>query len=354
MQELEAYYGIVLTSEERGKLDIIKSCIKAAATNVVKSNWELGKHLTEAKEIIRHGNFLDWVQNELGLAPRVAQQRMQLYKSLGPVFLEEYGNQSYSTLLKLAQNALPEEQKKEIITKIERGERVSLTETKPSSSLGEEEVNERVMRTLIEPLKRKALVIDADTKMPENMVIINSPASTYCKNTSSQYELIFAYTGTETGKDVIDNLALISALLKEGGDLFVFTYPTVLAQVITNLSPLYTSNVQYYWHIASLYHEFFYEAEFRNKHMNILWYNKGYARSHKFLPDTIQSDRDNTHIDLGENETAFTLGLLGDVSKKSILIVGAESKSIPTTCVKAGGIVTVTAHNQDIYERIRY
>ena len=46
----------------------------------VEEAWELGRALEEAKRQVRHGYWIPWVEQEVGLDARMAQRYMDLYK----------------------------------------------------------------------------------------------------------------------------------------------------------------------------------------------------------------------------------------------------------------------------------
>lgn len=62
-------------------LDQIVSEIKFFENQAVVSYWEIGKRLSQAKEQINHGEWLDWVKKNLGYSERTTQQLIKVSES---------------------------------------------------------------------------------------------------------------------------------------------------------------------------------------------------------------------------------------------------------------------------------
>lgn len=59
--------------------------IKIQTVNIVlQASIEIGKRLIEAKELIGHGNWMNWLKESVDFSERKANQLMQIYKVYGP------------------------------------------------------------------------------------------------------------------------------------------------------------------------------------------------------------------------------------------------------------------------------
>jgi chromosome segregation ATPase len=81
---------------------------------------EVGKKLIEAKELIGHGGWLDYLEKTIGFSERNAQRYMKIYKEYGSgLNTKILSDLSYTNAARLLQ--LPEEDKKELLSDIESG-----------------------------------------------------------------------------------------------------------------------------------------------------------------------------------------------------------------------------------------
>lgn len=94
-------------------LDSLVSEIKFFENQAVVSYWEIGKRLAQAKEQVGHGNWLKWVDDNLGYSERTTQQLIKVYQS--------YPNTNMVSDLKfrqvLALTTVEEETRQEILEK---------------------------------------------------------------------------------------------------------------------------------------------------------------------------------------------------------------------------------------------
>jgi Protein of unknown function (DUF3102) len=65
-------------------LRVHASCIRALGKRVADDIIEIGRHLTEAKRITGHGDWLPWLGKELGWDER---QICRIWKSLSQAFI---------------------------------------------------------------------------------------------------------------------------------------------------------------------------------------------------------------------------------------------------------------------------
>jgi hypothetical protein len=112
--------------------DEIRSLAKRTVENVI----EIGRLLTDAKERIPHGRWLSWLEREFGWSADTATNFMNVYNlSKRPKF------RKFRNLTRIAPSVLyalaraPEEDAERIMERIERGERVPISqirEAKPT------------------------------------------------------------------------------------------------------------------------------------------------------------------------------------------------------------------------------
>jgi hypothetical protein len=86
---------------------------------------EIGRLLTESKEILGHGNFLPWIECEFGWADRTAERFMQVYRLSGKIDKLSNLEVPITGLYLLAAPSTPEEARKEMIERTESGETIS-------------------------------------------------------------------------------------------------------------------------------------------------------------------------------------------------------------------------------------
>jgi hypothetical protein len=107
----------------------VSSFLRGQATRIrqysTKSIIQIGKDLLSAKHYLSHGEFLRWVESEVGLPPRTAQAYMRvaswaLPKSVTVALLPP------TALYALASSGVPPEFVEEVLRRVEDGERIQL------------------------------------------------------------------------------------------------------------------------------------------------------------------------------------------------------------------------------------
>ncbi|MEA5023996.1 hypothetical protein SDC9_15246 [bioreactor metagenome] len=87
---------------------------------LLKNAIEVGRRLKEAKELLNHGEWLNWLKESVNYSKSTAENLMNLYKEYGPKLLslsddnpnsQTFGNLTYSQALLLL--GLPEEEREE-------------------------------------------------------------------------------------------------------------------------------------------------------------------------------------------------------------------------------------------------
>lgn len=78
---------------------------------VLHASAEIGRRLVEAKEMVSHGEWGDWLKNNIDYSQSTANNLMQLYREYGedPLKIPTLGNLSYTKALALL--AVPEEER---------------------------------------------------------------------------------------------------------------------------------------------------------------------------------------------------------------------------------------------------
>ncbi|TXN15136.1 DUF3102 domain-containing protein [Methylobacterium sp. WL122] len=82
---------------------------------------DTGRDLVAMKARLEHGTFLRWVEAEMGLTPRTAQNFMQAATRLGPKS-EIVSHLPPTTLYRLSADAVPEPLREEIVGRLAAGE----------------------------------------------------------------------------------------------------------------------------------------------------------------------------------------------------------------------------------------
>ncbi len=72
-------FGIEVELEQRVKAQAAK--FETSYKRTVEEAWKLGRELREAKSQVRHGQWIPWLENRVGLTPRSAQRLMALHEA---------------------------------------------------------------------------------------------------------------------------------------------------------------------------------------------------------------------------------------------------------------------------------
>ena len=106
----------------------IKELMRLTAENIIS----IGQKLTEVKENLGHGSFQNWLKTEFEWSEQTARQFMQVYR-----WSETIRNKNFvfsqlptSALYLLAAPSTPPEARDEILSLVDRGEKVSYTSVK--------------------------------------------------------------------------------------------------------------------------------------------------------------------------------------------------------------------------------
>lgn len=163
MNEMQTYQpgaaAVARTPETLGAE--VRNLTNAARYITVYYAIEIGRRLTEAKELVAHGEWMDWLKNETELSQSAANRLMRIYAEYGQKMglgiapdanSSMLNNLSVSNALRLL--AVPEE------------ERESFAETVDAEHLSTRELEEAI-RERDEAIKREkeALARENDTKL---------------------------------------------------------------------------------------------------------------------------------------------------------------------------------------------
>ena len=92
-------------------LNQIVSEIKFFENQAVVSYWEIGKRLAQAKEQVGHGNWENWIDENLGYTSRTANSLIRVYKEIPNQ--KSISDLTYTKVIKIL--SLPEDTRKEFV-----------------------------------------------------------------------------------------------------------------------------------------------------------------------------------------------------------------------------------------------
>jgi hypothetical protein len=90
---------------------------------------QIGQYLTEVKEKLGHGNFLQWIEKAFGWKERSAEAFMQVYRQFKSA---NFANLriDISSLYLIAAPSTPEPVRQQVIARAENGETVTFSGTR--------------------------------------------------------------------------------------------------------------------------------------------------------------------------------------------------------------------------------
>jgi hypothetical protein len=104
--------------------------IKAAGTRAINDIIEIGRHLTEAKKLCGHGNWLPWLKREFGWTGRTALSFMHVYEMGSKTKSVSDLNLPLSGLYLLAAPSTPEAARQEIFDQARSGKKITVGDVK--------------------------------------------------------------------------------------------------------------------------------------------------------------------------------------------------------------------------------
>ena len=111
--------------EHRAAVGDATQAIQTGMANIIQNLFEIGKHLTHVKELLEHGTFRTWFEQEFGLKERKAQHLMNIYRRLGTK-VTIFRQLKPTALYHLAMPSTPEAAIAIVEEKILAGERLSV------------------------------------------------------------------------------------------------------------------------------------------------------------------------------------------------------------------------------------
>ena len=67
----------------KSDIDAARERIKSRMAKTAQDIIEIGRDLANVKKLLSHGEFQEWIQTELGISPRTAQNFMNVTNRLG-------------------------------------------------------------------------------------------------------------------------------------------------------------------------------------------------------------------------------------------------------------------------------
>lgn len=116
-------YGVLDTATAeylRERADKIHKLARITAQGIVL----IGEYLSDAKERVGHGRFLDWIKQEFGWAERSARRFMEVHEAFKSAKLADL-QIDVSALYLIAAPKTPEPVRTEVLRRAEEGERIT-------------------------------------------------------------------------------------------------------------------------------------------------------------------------------------------------------------------------------------
>jgi hypothetical protein len=104
--------------------------IRKLARRAVRDIIEIGQRLCEAKELASHGLWINWLEHELGMSPRIAERFMRVGELSGKFDQLPNLDFPFSTLALLAAPSTPPEIVTSVINQAKAGKKPTTAEVK--------------------------------------------------------------------------------------------------------------------------------------------------------------------------------------------------------------------------------
>lgn len=114
--------------QQAARLRHHKTAIQLLEEQMKRNIIDIGKHLAEAQEELRHnkqGGFREWVETELGWSIRTAYNYLSVFSQFGNRANFAQLGLPTSAMYVLAAQSTPEEAREEILQRAEQGEQLS-------------------------------------------------------------------------------------------------------------------------------------------------------------------------------------------------------------------------------------
>src|SRR5262245_18194435 len=153
--------------------------IRLLGKRVVADVIEIGRHLTEAKELVGHGNWLAWLDREFGWTDKTAERFMSVHALAGKFDNLSNLDVPVSGLYLLAEPSTPEQARDEIIERVKTGE--ALTQSQIKETIEEARAGRRTFMTGTAMCAHAERVLDVyETRPPATRALlkVDSPTGT--------------------------------------------------------------------------------------------------------------------------------------------------------------------------------
>lgn len=105
-----------LSAQERHELTEISHRVRSGLQQAAMALIEIGGHLRRAKEMLAHGEFMDWVQDQCGISHRTATAFMLVDERFGDRLNQARGLPS-GVLIELASPSVPDELVEQVLAR---------------------------------------------------------------------------------------------------------------------------------------------------------------------------------------------------------------------------------------------
>lgn len=113
-----------LPAEQSAKLKVITASIQLQGRMVLELVTSIGQHLIVAKDMLEHGQFLDWLPT-VGFTESTAQNYMNVTRSFGPNMQMPEGQIDLGALYVLATSKVADEIRDDYLKLVGRGEHIA-------------------------------------------------------------------------------------------------------------------------------------------------------------------------------------------------------------------------------------
>jgi hypothetical protein len=145
----------VIDAETVAKLDVHAAAIREHAQSIKSDIFIIGRHLTECRQFLDHGQWLPWLKHEFNWTEQTALNYMRVYSlGLKSKTILDSDIISLTALYYLARPSTPLVVRKEIIERAEAGEPITVTAVK--DAVVQAKANLPAGETEVEPVKTKA------------------------------------------------------------------------------------------------------------------------------------------------------------------------------------------------------
>lgn len=194
------------TNEKRNAVVIAHeiNLIKEQTNKILlQSSIEIGKRLSEAKEMVGHGNWSNWLETEVNYSQRTAQNLMKIYEEYGRGTLENSNSQALADLGYTQAIAM---------LKLEEDERENFIEENDIESMSTRELNEAI--------REKNDLIKEKKELEEKLTDMTDKESASAKELTARLKDIADYEkqireGTAEKKKLKDKVAQLEEAAKQ-------------------------------------------------------------------------------------------------------------------------------------------